>query len=269
MRSDLLISTSESICLNDYRSDYETNPNKVISELTIRVEKLIQSQITHVANPHLTELHEEIMILTRKGMNSICYDDKIDLTSRFRYSQKLANWINNESTEYLEPLKEQSRYYFESLKKENLTDDDIWRKKNNQWTVFSDLFKFLILIPLTILGILHCALPYLIVKRFVEKKFKRSVFWGSTKMLLSMILLGILNIPFVFIISYLFECSNWIGFFYYLFIGLFGLSFYLSFVWINRINRQIRLQKRDLISKINARDELEKILFQTLPSELF
>ena len=269
MRSDLLISTSESICLNDYRSDYETNPNKVISELTIRVEKFIQSQITHVANPHLTELHEEIMILTRKGMNSICYDDKIDLTSRFRYSQKLANWINNESTEYLEPLKEQSRYYFESLKKENLTDDDIWRKKNNQWTVFSDLFKFLLLIPFTILGILHCALPYLIVKRFVEKKFKRSVFWGSTKMLLSMILLGILNIPFVFIISHLFECSNWIGFFYYLLIGLFGLSFYLSFVWINRINRQIRLQKRDLTSEINARDELEKILVQTLPTELF
>lgn len=38
MRSDVLISTSEKICLNDYREEFEENPNKTITQLTRRIE---------------------------------------------------------------------------------------------------------------------------------------------------------------------------------------------------------------------------------------
>jgi hypothetical protein len=91
MRSDLLISTSERICLNDYRTEYEENPNKTITDITKRIEKLMQDQITHVEDKNWAPFHENIMRLTRKGMNAKNSDTSIPLEKRWHYSQKLAH----------------------------------------------------------------------------------------------------------------------------------------------------------------------------------
>ena len=268
LRSDLLISTSQQICLNDYREAYEQNPNKIITELTNKVESLMKSQITHVENPHLLNLHERIMILTRKGMNSESFDDNISLISRFNYSQCLANWMNEISYEKLEPLKELTDHYFDNLKKEGLSDNDIWRKKRNNYGILKFIMKILLLLPFTLLGLIHCGIPYLISKKYVEKSFKRPVFWGSTKMLFSMILIGLLNIPFIFVFSNFFDVSNWFGLLYYLMIGLFGLSAYNSMILFSTIVKIILLKKRDLNELLENRNVVYSMLVKTLPKEL-
>lgn len=267
MRSDLLISTSEHICLNDFKDAYEANPNKVITELTVQVEKLMKNQITHVENPNLVHLHESIMILTRKGMNAVSFDDDYSLKSRFKYSQSLADWINNSSFEALEPLKEVSEKYFNDLKKSQLTDDDVWRMSENKLSISQEILKVIVLLPFSILGVIHCGIPYLITKKYVEKSFKRPVFWGSTKMLFSMSLIGLLNIPLIIILSDFLEVSSWYGFLYYLLIGLFGLSAYNSMNFVRRVFKNIGLRKINNTEIIKKRNQLKFLLEKTLPVE--
>jgi hypothetical protein len=268
MRSDLLISTSEGICLNDYRDEYLSNPNKVISELTLLAEKLMQEQITHLENPHLTELHETIMILTRKGMNSTSFDKKYNLKNRYLYSKSLANWLNFEPIENLQPLKEVAEDYINSLKQIGATDDEIWRLKNNQNEIAQKLIKLLLLFPFALLGALHCGLPYIMVKKFVEKKFKRSVFWGSTKLLFCMILMGFLNMPILFYFDNLFNISSWWGIIYYLLIGLFGLAFYISYSTLKEIIGLSKLKKVNTDKIFEKREQLFDLIKKYIPSEL-
>ncbi len=267
MRSDILIATSDQICLNDYREQYEANPNKVINELTLVAEKLMQDQITHVQNPHLTDLHESIMILTRKGMNSESYDRNLSLRSRYEYSKNLAKWINSEPIEKLEPLKEVSKKYFDLLSAQNLKHEDIYRIENNRTKSSQNIIKIFFLLPFSILGFIHCSIPYLFVKKFVEKKFKRSVFWGSTKMLLSMILIGLLNLPVIFLFENLFNLSNWWGLLYYLLIGLFGLGFYTSISIIKDLFH-IEIIKNENVQELKKiKSQFVELLEKTIPKE--
>jgi len=268
MRSDLLIATSESICLNEYRKQYEENPNKVISELTLLAGKMMREQITHIENPHLTSLHETIMILTRRGMNSESYNEKLSLSDRYDYSKRLANWINQEPIDRLEPLKEVSEKYVQSLSAKNITDDEIWRIKNGQLKISQQIILLLLLIPFNIIGAIHCALPYFAVKYFVENKFKRAVFWGSTKMLLLMILIGVVNIPIIFLFDDIFHLSNWWGFVYYLLIGVNGLCFYKSFTIARNLIRIFKIKNENFDEFYKKRDELNLLLENTIPREL-
>ncbi len=266
MRSDLLISTSENICLNDYREAYETNPSKVISELTVLIERKMREQITHVENPHLTELHEQIMMLTRKGMNAICYKKKLSLEERYTYSKNLAHWINQEPFENLEPLKEVATSYFQTLKRNNITEDQIWRFKHNEFEIPNKVISLVLLMPFFILGAIHCALPYIGVKYFVEHKFKRAVFWGSTKMLLSMIIIGLVNIPVIFLFENFLNLSNWWGLLYYLLIGLFGLAFYVGISLAKEIMHLSKLKNRNLKEILDLREKLVNLMKNTIPN---
>ena len=268
MRSELLIANSESICLNDYQKEYEANPNKVITELTSLCEKMMIEQITHVQNPHLTDLHESIMILTRKGMNSISYDKRLSLKKRYEYSKKLAKWLNSESIERIEPMKEVVEDYFKSLSEKGLTDNDIYRIKKNELFVKRNLIKLLLLIPFMFLGAIHCAIPYFIIKYFVEKNFNRQVFWGSTKMLLAVILIGILNIPVIILFDDLFQISIWWGFGYYILIGLFGLAFYIGLSSFKNLIRSFKLKNENIQLFYEKRLRICSLIKNTIPSEL-
>lgn len=269
MRSDLLIAYSESICLNDFRNDYEENPNKTISKLTRLAEKMMQDQITHVENPHLTRLHEELMILTRRGMNSVSFDRRLSLKERYDYSKKLAQRINQEPVEHLESIKEVSSDYFDLLNQRNLTDDDIYRVQTKQLKIPQRFTSVIVLIPFILLGFIHCALPYILVKYFVEKNFKRAVFWGSTKMLLSMILIGAMNIPIIFLFDDFLNLSNWWGLTYYLLIGIFGLAFYVGLQMIKDLRRIFSFKNENLTELTEKRHQLFSLLKKTIPNEFF
>jgi hypothetical protein len=65
------------------------------------------------------------------------------------------------------------------------------------------------------LGLFHMALPYLLVKRFVEKTFKRPVFWTGAKMGMLLVLLPIWNLILLGIASFFIDLHwlVWISYF--------------------------------------------------------
>jgi hypothetical protein len=97
---------------------------------------------------------------------------------------------------------------------------------------------------------------YFILKKFIEKSFKRKVFWGSVKLLLGMIGFGLINIPAIFLFEAFIYPSYWLGFVYYAFIGLFGLAAYMWFINLKRFKEKGIVSKADLSKLIAKRNEL-------------
>ena len=271
IRSDLLISHSDKICLNDYRKEYEENPNKVAAELTKRLEILMQQQITHVENKENAPFHENIMIITRRGMNARNFDRSISLKKRWEYSRGLANWMNiqdiDENAE-LNKLKNQAEDYFKLLKENKVEERDVfWRKNNEKGSRLGDTSKLVLLFPLALLGAIHCGIPYILIKRYVERTFKRKVFWSSVKLIIGQFVLAGINIPSIFAFYYLVYPSWWLAFAYFLSISLTGFAAYMWMRSWQSFQRKGALINTDLASILNKREALEIEINRLVPSK--
>lgn len=268
MRSDLLIATSDKICLNDYRKDYEENPNKIITELTRRIELLMREQITYVEDKEMAPFHENVMKITRKGMNARCSDTAIPLENRWRYSQTLAYWFNDNVTpekEELISLKKELESYFSLLKKFRLDEKYVYEYQTKNGSRLKELLFMLTMWPFALLGLIHCGIPYYLTKQFVEKTFRRKVFWSSVKLLMGKISMGLLNIPFIFLFYKFIYPSYWLGFAYYLCIGLFGLAAYMWFRNFKSFKIKGAMKKVDISKFWGRRTELAQKIKELIP----
>ncbi len=267
--SDILVSTSDKFCLNDYKAEYLDNPNKTITELTRKLELMMQDQITHINDIKWTGFHENVMRLTRKGMHAEDTDLNIPLEKRWEYSKKLAKWLNGlneQELEKLEPLKKDLDAYFSLLKKMRIREKYLNEfKENGSLSVSKEILRLVVLFPFSILGLLHAGIPYLLVKRFVEKKFRRKVFWGSVKLLLGKIAIGLLNIPFIFVFYHFVYPSYLVAILYYCFIGLFGLAAYKWFKALFAFKEKKALSKMDLSKFIDRRNKLIESIEKEIP----
>lgn len=271
MRSDVLISTAPKIKLNDYKEQFKENPNKVINELTKQVEKELKEQLTHVEDPLMAPFHENIMKITRKGMNARCSDTKIPLEKRWKYSQKLANWMNEEVTPENKPLmqlKEELDGYFKLEKKLTVDEKYFYQYRTNPSLAKEWLF-LLTMWPFMLLGMIHCGPWYILIKRFVEKSFRRKVFHGSVKLLLGMLSIGLINIPIVIGLHYL--CRGiegyqwWMALIYYLLIGVFGLAAYMWFRNLKALKEKKKYAHMKLDSLWKKREGLFNKIKELIP----
>ncbi len=237
MRSDLLIAESNPIILNEYKDQYLENPTRTINELNRKLESALMGVITHIKLETDFEFHEQIMMLTRKGMNPYCFDDQISLEKRWKYSKELAQFLNQYDGEYpsaLSELRMDIARYFQRLKVNHITEKALY--ETHERNLIFILMKIVLLLPFAFLGMIHAFLPTFFVKRFVEKTFKRKVFWNSTKMVITMLAMQLLNLPILFILPDLMGLDFWIIFLYYLSIGLLGLSWYQFRRMIQQLN---------------------------------
>lgn len=260
--SEVIISEGTSICLNDYKDAYLEHPNLVITELTNLIEKDLQKQITHVEEYDWAFFHEHVTRIKRIGIDPFDSDKSIPLLQRWENSKNFANWINQQNLhdEELVQLKTELEHYFNRLKKEKMTDSIIYESVENKQNTFGRWFMLMLLSPISLLGLIHNLLPYKLIKGFVEKSFKRSVFWGSVKMMLGVVAIGIWNIPLVILLHHFvikplcvgFEDKAWIiSFAYYLITPVLGVVAYYA----NRTYQKLKLHK-------NKEKEIKKLALE-------
>ncbi len=262
MRSDVLISFSDSILLNDYKKDYLENKNRTITSLTRTIEKMMQEQITHNQRADLAPFHEQIMMITRKGMNNECFDNNLSLEERWIYSKQLAKWLNNNKRdqEILNQVKSESDEYFSLLKKNNIEENLIHWKHFEKSSKNKHLFKALLLLPFAIIGFIHCAIPYFLTRKIVKKIMKRPVFWSSVKIVLGMPLIAVFN-AWVIPVFYHYIYPNWgLAILYFLSIGLTGFATYMFFYHLKMYKKKSEIQNKDTQQLIEKRNQLSKRL---------
>ena len=270
--SDVVISNGRKICLNDYKEEYLKNPNKVVAELTKIVEKEQQKQLTYIENKKWAPTHERIMRLTKKGMNAVDSDKSIPLLQRWEYSRKLADWFNSlelDSHSKMNALKTELEDYFNYLKTHNVEEQHLTLLENNAWSKWRDYIFFVLLVPFVVIGLIHNYLPFRWVKNFVERAFKRRVFWGSVKMTLGALAIGIYNIIFLLILNYT-VYQNGIFWWLYFFIvpPLTGLIAYNYFKRLKHHKALRRLEKMDLSEFYAKRSQALAFIEKSVPSSV-
>ncbi len=251
--SDLLIINSQRIHLNSYRAEYQENPSKTINVLTAELQMMLEGSMTHIVDIDDTEFHENIMRLQRRGMSHFYCNDS-NLEARHRYSVDLASIIQNKS-EISTDLKEQLNSYFKKLKQLGISDDVLFDYKSKS-LAWNKVLVFVLLTPIVVLGIIHCGLFYWLIKVFVERKFSRPAFWGSTKLIMMIFIAGTLNLGILFFLpTYL----GWpLSILYFLIVPFFGHVFHRSFGFWKRIHQVYRLSKQNTSSIWNDRMELNQ-----------
>jgi hypothetical protein len=264
--SEVIISHGDKICLNDFELAYKENPNKVITELTNRIEIEMQANITHVENEQWVFFHEHIMRLKRNGLHVSDTDFSIPAKTRLSNSKQVANWLNTQNSienEEVSLLKTDLEYYFELQEKLKIDESCLYRVHIQKRGIGAEIAFLILTFPLMIVGLFHFYFPYRFVKNFAEKKFKRSVFWGSVKMVMGMFILGIFNIPLAWAVSQFFPSCfpPFSGLIYFLILPFFGVIAYQFFEKMNTLKSIKRVKKTncdsllelrmDLISRIN------------------
>ena len=141
--------------------------------------------------------------------------------------------------------------YFERLKTRNIDDQKLYDAIYNTIS-FGAVLGQIILLPIALFGAIHCGLFYFAIKVFVETKFKRPVFWGSTKLVMMLVILGNLNLFLFFLLP---QCVGvWGTIIYFLFIPFSGLIFHN---WLSFIKRKVSHKN---FSTMNVSDILEERL---------
>lgn len=267
--SDVVLSNSEPICLNDYRQRFIDDPNKTIHDLTKLVEEKMREQITDVRKKDWAPTHEGIMRLTRKGMNAVDTDKSIPLHKRWKYSKQLADWFNAQElddNDKMKDLREDMKSYFDLLEKKNIEEKHVYQISNRIKSSSGSFLYFALLWPLVLIGLIHNYLPYRFIKNFVEKAFKRKVFWGSVKMTLGVVAVGLFNLIFLFLGYYLVYPSwlLWLGY-YFIVPPLTGVIAYGYFNRIKDFKNHKRTLEMDLSEVSMKRDDLLKRIYEIVP----
>lgn len=269
-RSELVLQYGEKICLNDFKDLYQQNPNKAILAVMAIVKEEMTAQITYVENLENCELHENIMRLTRKGMNHENSDFSIPLEQRFHYSQNLAAWLNEQDTQTTENLRQSVQEYFQHLQATKAKEEDVYEfSQNGKLNTSKHLIYNVVLAPLALLGLLHGWISWLILKPKIEKAFKRKVFWSSVKIVASHFVTGIYNL-LLLIPFYFFVYPSILGGLLYL-ILIAGPSFIVFHKWIENtraIKRKSKINLALLKELAEKRSNALALINEILPENL-
>jgi uncharacterized protein YacL len=202
-------------------------------------------------------------------MHPTSSDRNIPLETRWRNSQRLANYFNEQGGKIESDffsLRKRLTDYNLRLKKKEIEDQDVIEfQRKKKLSRLNNLFIMTALFPFATLGFFHTWPVYILVKRFVEKSFKRAVFYGSVKLLLGLLCMGLINIPVVFIFHKFIYASWTLAIFYYLLIGVFFLAMIVFNGQLIIYKRKGEMSESDVR---NLSEEREKLALEISNSEL-
>jgi len=122
-RSDVLVSFSQPIEVRKYKDSFLEHHNKAMQELNKEIYSSLKKEVIHIENVAYTELFEQLLIVSRKGINNDFYDKNIPLPERWKFSKQLSvafNKMGDENSIEMELLKNKCGEYFNGLNKLNL-----------------------------------------------------------------------------------------------------------------------------------------------------
>ncbi|MEO9532666.1 MAG: 1-acyl-sn-glycerol-3-phosphate acyltransferase [Crocinitomicaceae bacterium] len=251
-RSDMVVSCGKLIHLQDYKELYLENPAKAINQLTKDIGEELQKNITYLKDKKKSAFLENLITLTRKGMNQDHYERSLSVEQRYRYTQALANRINEEQVDEDEKwlaLQEKTDEYFKKLKRKNLQDNQVndYVKAGKTKSLFMKFLGLFVTLPVFIAGVIHNIIPYILVKTFVEKIFKRRVFWSGVKMVLGGLVWLLMYLPLFWYMPDLIKLNiSETGYFYFTlmyFLMVVPFTFVWAYEWRRIWRRTMKLYR--------------------------
>lgn len=258
-RSDVIIIYGDPIPLKNYKEVYNENPNRAITQLMRDVDIAMKKNLVHIEDKANADFLEQVLMVSKKGMNWQYFNRKDTMISRFQYSKRVAEKINNEfgENEKLGELKTRLSDYFKASK--NISQNWIERVANGKSAFQFHKLIFLILFwPLAIVGAIHCLIPYLLIKRFVEKSFKRKVFWSGVKIVLGALFACLINLPIIWLFHAYIYPSYWLAVLYFLIVP--PTTWLIAYGWAKTFKEFLKWNKTDVKNVAQLAEERKELL---------
>jgi 1-acyl-sn-glycerol-3-phosphate acyltransferase len=234
---NLIINIGEPIAVNDFKELYQKSEYEATIELKDRLHQAILPLVINIGSERFYECFESIRslygkhLLWQKGL-------RFSTINLFKAEQELVgklDQLEQENPEATEKLCVDVDRYMADVKKNKLRD---WLIDPKQVSVGKLLLNFLVLIagfPVFLFGVAMNIVPFVFLDRFVRKKIRDRVFWGSF-----FFAAGILLFPLVYIIEVIAFSMIFHGFLYSLLflIGL-PLAGKIAFRWYILLRKTI------------------------------
>ncbi len=168
-RLTTMIGLGEPLLLKHYMATYKNNKAKAINELIKDIRRNIQNNMIHLNDIEQDEtLLEQWLVIHRN--EHPC--PRFPIFSRdaevLQSEQKIANRINELTTEEKMEIKEKTEHYFSQLQKKHLLDIALKRDASTY-----KIILFLLGLPFFIIGYLLNALPFWVGKKIATQKAKK------------------------------------------------------------------------------------------------
>jgi len=269
-RSEVLVAAGVQICLNDFEADYRLNPAKTISEVTRMLDQDMRKLVPDVKDPEWCDFNEDLMMFTRKGIHPQSFNKQLTFEQRWEYALRLAQWVDGqkESNELIQ-LREKITEYKCELERLGIDEEERYLLQNSPNENRIMLVKCLVILPFAILGFLHAGWIIHGIKWWVERNFKRPVYWGSTKLVIAMFLVPILNLGILFVLPSILPIEapwNWgITCVYYLSIGIHAAAYLFLIDQVKKMIRLYQVKRKNVLQLNQMYVDLMVLITEKIP----
>ncbi len=272
-RSKVFIQVGDPISVKSFEERYKEDKVRAINEFTKVLEEKMKEtayNINDPANDTLVANMEELythQLLKDKGLSSSKLSNHPIASSEI---VKMVNVLSEKKPALIASLKEQLSSYVQLLNANKLRDHLLREESVSKMNFGTFLLEYLIIylgMPIYLIGLLLNYFPYYTGEKFANKKVKKSEFYPSFRVNLSMIFWAIWFWVLMLIVALVFR--NWI------LLGIFALTVVVSGIYTIKFHpvmkkifgrwkllRMVRKDKKTVERIVNERNQVMSALAQ-------
>ena len=192
--SRLFINIGAPVSIKNYEETFKQDKVKAINEFTKYLEREMTKLIITVDNKENDVLAEHLLEISLCEWMQEKGADTNDVESQYHASKEVVemiNFIDKEKPAFLETLKNEVASYIQQLQKLKLRDHLLRPESINQMNFVQFFIEFLIIwlgMPFYAIGWFTNAPPYIVSRKFADKKIKKAEFYASIYLNMSMLL---------------------------------------------------------------------------------
>lgn len=270
-RSKVFIDVGNPISIKAFEEKYKNDKVRTINDFTKFLEEKLKENAHHIVNPendYLVANMEEVYTY------QLLKDKKLDPSKLKNHSIasveiiKMVNVLDEKQPDLILDLKNKLSSYIQLLNTNKLRDHLLREESINKMNFGTFLLEYLIIylgIPIYFIGLLLNFPPYLLAKKFANKKVKKKEFYASFRVNLSLIFWTIYFFVQLLIVALVFRNWGVLGIFALtiIFSGILVIKFYpimKKIIGRWRLLRMVRKDKKTVEKLMNERNHVMSAL---------
>lgn len=270
-RSKVFIDVGNPISIKAFEEKYKNDKVRTINDFTKFLEEKLKENAHHIVNPENDSL---VANMEEVYTHQLLKDKKLDSSKLKNHSIasveiiEMVNVLDEKQPDLILDLKNKLSSYIQLLNTNKLRDHLLREESINKMNFGTFLLEYLIIYlgtPIYLIGLLLNFPPYLLAKKFANKKVKKKEFYASFRVNLSLIFWTIYFFVQLLIVALVFRNWGLLGIFALtiIFSGIFVIKFYPIMKKITgrwRLLRMVRKDKKTVEKLMNERNHVMSAL---------
>lgn len=266
----LIVQYGETIEMDRYREEYADNPQKAMLSLRDEIHDRIAPLTLQINSKTHYQEYENIRRLAGKSYSRAHFFSKSNVLQLFYAEKELIAEIEkleSNQPEAFEKIIEETNLYFQEIKENKLTDEQVESSGNTSWIkLAARLTAAAITLPVFAFGFLFNAIPFFVPRRIIRTKVKDIAFLSTFNFVSGLIIFPILyligaSLVFVFTGS---VYASLLSFFLMPFAGKLAFKLLLFYQETGR-NLTLKIYHKILIKRIvKRRNELIGMILENV-----